>query len=225
MTPHRLQRLRRVLAHRQPDLTVLMDNVHKPHNFSAVLRTCDAVGVHTAHGVWPGERLRTRGAASAGAGKWVRVITHRDAATASKTLRGDGFAIVAAHAGEGSRDYRELDYTRPTAFVLGAELDGVSAEARAGADARVLIPMHGFAESLNVSVAAAVLLFEAQRQRLAAGLYDRCRLDAATYARTLFEWAHPEVAAHCRRHDRPYPAMDEHGAIDPGFRVRRPAAE
>lgn len=223
MTPQRLRRLRHVLAHRQPDLTVLMDNVHKPHNFSAVLRSCDAVGVHTVHGVWPGERLRTRGAVSGGAGKWLRVVTHGDAATAARALRDDGFALVVAHAAHGSRDYRELDYTRPTAFVLGAELDGVSAPARALADAQVVIPMQGFAESLNVSVAGAVLLFEAQRQRLAAGLYERCRLDAQTQARTLFEWAHPEVAAHCRRHGMPYPAMDEHGAIDPAFRVHRAA--
>ena len=224
MTPQRLQRLRDVLARRQPDLTVLMDNVHKPHNFSAVLRTCDAVGVHTAHGVWPGERIRALGATSGGAGKWVNVVTHRDADSAARALRTQGFAIVAAHAGDGAREYRELDYTRPTAFVLGAELDGVSAAARAAADAQVFIPMHGFAESLNVSVAAAVLLFEAQRQRLAAGLYDRCRLDADTHARTLFEWAHPEVAAHCRRHGLPYPAIDERGDLDPAFRVQPDAA-
>jgi tRNA (guanosine-2'-O-)-methyltransferase len=224
MTPRRFQRLRDTLARRQPDLTVLMDNVHKPHNFSAVLRSCDAVGVLAAHGVWPSARLRPLGATSGGAGKWVRVHTHADVATATRALRAAKLRIVAAHASEGARDYRELDYTRPTAFVLGAELEGVSDQAQRLADVHVAIPMLGFAESLNVSVAAALLLFEAQRQRLAAGLYARSRLDPEVHARTLFEWAHPDVAAHCRRHGLAYPSMGEDGAIDPAFAVHRPSA-
>jgi tRNA (guanosine-2'-O-)-methyltransferase len=152
------------------------------------------------------------------------VHTHPDVAGAASALRAAQLQIVAAHPSACARDYRELDYTRPTAFVLGAELEGVSHEARRLADAHVSIPMLGFAESLNVSVAAALLLFEAQRQRLAAGLYDRCRLDPELHARTLFEWAHPDVAAHCHRHGLAYPSMDEHGAIDPAFAGHRPAA-
>ncbi len=219
MTPQRFQRLRQVLARRQGDLTVLMDNVHKPHNFSAVLRSCDAVGVLEAHGVWPSPRLKPYGATSGGAGKWVRVITHRQIAAAAAHLRERGFRLVAAHNAAGAVDFRDVDYTRPTALVLGAELHGVSRDAREHAEASVVIPMLGMAESLNVSVAAATVLFEAQRQRLRAGMYGACRLDPQRYRDTLFEWAHPQVAAYCRHHGLAYPELDEHGEISGEFRL------
>jgi tRNA (guanosine-2'-O-)-methyltransferase len=213
MTPHRLERLREVLARRQPDLTVLMDGVHKRHNVSAVIRSCDAVGVLDAHAVWPGPRLRPHASLAGGSGRWVHVVTHADMAAAIAHLRDAGLQIVAAHQGERSRDYRELDYTRPTAFVLGAERDGVGERGRALADVHALIPMQGMVSSLNVSVAAALFLFEAQRQRLAAGLYASCRLHPARHATVLFEWAHPLVAAYCRRHGLPYPPIDHTGTI------------
>ena len=218
MTPHRLQRLREVLARRQPDLTVLMDGVHKKHNVSAVIRSCDAVGVLDAHAVWPGPRLRPHASLAGGSGRWVHVVTHADMSAALTYLHGAGLRIVAAQQGEHAQDYRALDYTQPTAFVLGAELDGLGPVARAHADVHALIPMQGMVGSLNVSVAAALFLFEAQRQRLAAGLYERCRLDPARYDAVLFEWAHPLVAAYCHRHCVPYPPMDEAGTIIGPFR-------
>lgn len=213
MTPQRLEKLRRVLASRQPDLTVLLDNVHKPHNLSAVLRTCDAVGVFEVNAVWPDPRLRPHRLVSSSAGKWVRLRTHADVDGAARTLAGEGFALVAAHPAADSRDYRELDYTRPTALLLGAELEGLSDAALALADDRVQVPMLGMIASLNVSVAAAVVLFEARHQRMRAGLYASTRLDAERYASSFFEWAHPEVAEYCRRHGLAYPALDEDGEI------------
>lgn len=213
MTPERYARLRAVLDRRQPDLTVLLDNVHKTHNFSAIVRSCDAVGVFQAHAVWPNPKLRPNHMSSGGTRKWVRVQTHPDLAAAVASLRGKGMQIIAAHLAENAVDYRELDFTRPTAIVLGAELEGVSEAALEHADIHALIPMAGLVESLNVSVAAAILLFEAHRQREAAGLYDTSRLDPEEYRRTLFEWCHPEVAAYCRRKRRPYPELDEHGDI------------
>ena len=120
MTPERLQTLHHILRRRQPDLTVLMDNVHKPHNFAAVLRSCDAVGVLEAHAVWPNPRLRPAAAASGGAGKWLRVHTHRDVRSAIARLRAQGCAIIAAHHAPGARDFRDVDYTRPSAVVLNA---------------------------------------------------------------------------------------------------------
>jgi tRNA (guanosine-2'-O-)-methyltransferase len=213
MTPDRFRRLRAVLDRRQPDLTVLMDNVHKRHNFAAVMRTCDAVGVLEVHGVWPDPRYRPSHDASAGVGKWLPVRTHETIEAAAAALHARGFTIVAAHAAPGAVDFRTVDYARPVALLLGAELDGVSAAARDAADTLVVVPMAGMVESLNVSVAAAVILYEAQRQRAAAGLYDRCRLEPEAHARTLFEWAHPEVADWCRRHARPYPALDDEGDV------------
>lgn len=213
MTPERYAKLRGVLDRRQPDLTVLLDNVHKTHNFSAIVRSCDAVGAFEAHAVWPNPKLKPNHMSSGGSGKWIRVRVHPDLDAAASTLRKNGMQIVAAHVDEAARDYREVDFTRPTAILLGAELDGVSDAGLKHADVRVAVPMAGMVESLNVSVAAAILLFEARRQREAAGLYHRSRLDPEVYARTLFEWCHPEVAALCRRNNQPYPALDKNGDI------------
>lgn len=111
-------------------------------------------------------------------------------------------------------DYRAWDFTRPTALLLGAERLGVSRPAALLADAHLTIPMRGLVTSLNVSVAAAVILYEAARQREAAGCYDHPRLDAATRERLLFEWSYPAVARHCRAHGLPYPALDAQGFIE-----------
>jgi tRNA (guanosine-2'-O-)-methyltransferase len=110
-------------------------------------------------------------------------------------------------------DYRAADYTRPTCVLLGAEKWGVSDEAADAADANIVIPMLGMVQSLNVSVAAATILFEAQRQRLAAGLYDAPQLEAAELARLTFEWGYPELAPLYRERGEPYPALNEQGQV------------
>ncbi len=230
-TPRRFHHLRRVLDRRQPDLTVLMENVHKPHNLAAVLRTCDAVGVFEAHAVTPEATLPTlHGAVSSSAGKWLPVRPWSALAPACDHLRGAGFQLVAAHPAPGAVDFRSVDYTRPTAIVLGQEKEGVTAEAVARADRLVVIPMLGMVPSLNVSVAAAVILFEAQRQRAAAGLYESSRLDPERYRATLFEWAHPLHAERCRAAGMPYPPLDEEGGVAgpvprETLRPRRPPGE
>jgi tRNA (guanosine-2'-O-)-methyltransferase len=218
MRPERFRRLRAVLARRQPDLTVLMEKVNKAHNFSAILRNCDAVGVLDAHVVPPGRGLELHHATSAGTRKWIRVHRHADVGSAVATLRRAGFRLVAAHPGEGARDYRAVDYTVPTAVMMGAELYGISPEGLALADERVSIPMAGMVHSLNVSVATALLLYEAMRQREAAGMYEGPRLSADAYRRTLFEWVHPLLAERLREEGRVYPPLDEDGAVlpDPG---------
>ncbi len=132
---------------------------------------------------------------------------------AVELLHRDGFTIVAAHPDRDAIDFREFDYTRPTALLLGQEKDGVTEEALALCDATIVIPMEGFAASLNVSVAAALILFEAQRQRSAAGMYDRPRVSEPQRHTLLFEWAHPRIAKLCRQHDVPYPRMNEDGEI------------
>ncbi len=213
MTPQRYQKLRQVLDSRQPDLTVLLDNVHKPHNFSAILRSCDAVGVFEAHAVWQDPTLRPSRLTSSGTGKWVGIRTHADVDAAAAALHGLGFRLVAAHPEDGAVDYRDIDYTLPTALVLGAELRGLSERVLERTDIRVSVPMMGMAASLNVSVAAATILFEAQRQRAAANLYAENRLEQDCYEKTLFEWAHPVVARYCRRHGFDYPELDGEGEI------------
>ncbi|HUF73959.1 MAG TPA: tRNA (guanosine(18)-2'-O)-methyltransferase TrmH [Gammaproteobacteria bacterium] len=213
MTPERFARLKQALARRQHDLTVLADGVHKSHNVSAIIRSCDAVGVATLHAVWGSGAFSRHHMVAGGSKRWVDVERHASAAGAYARLRDSGFTILAAHAVPGARDFRETDFTRPTALVLGAELEGPSPYAIAHADAAIAIPMHGLVESLNVSVAAAVILFEAERQRTAAGLYDRPLPDREAFERKLFEWAHPEIAKRCRAHGIEYPELDENGAL------------
>lgn len=214
MTPQRFARIRAVLAARQPDLTVVMENVHKPHNLAAIARTCDAVGVGTVHAVAPGGSAPALGRhASSGSARWVETHTHADLAGALLAVRRQDMQVITVDVVPDARDFRDVDYTQPVALLVGAELDGLSAAARAAADVSVRIPMAGMVESLNVSVATALVLFEAQRQRHAAGMYQQSRLDDAARARMLFEWAHPEVAAWCRRQGRAYPALSEDGDI------------
>ncbi len=212
MSAERIARLQATLDRRQPDLTVVLEGVHKPHNLAAVLRTCDAVGVWEAHAVTREAATRFHLHSASGA-KWVGVEVWEEVGAAVGALRQRGFQIWAAHLDAGARDFRSLDYTRPTAFLLGQERLGVTPEALAAVDGSVTIPMAGLVTSLNVSVAAALLLFEAQRQRSAAGLYDASRLPEEVRTRRLFEWAWPEVAGYCRRHGLPYPRLDEDGDL------------
>lgn len=188
MTEARRRRIEEVLRRRQPDLTVLLENVHKPHNLSAILRSCDAVGVLEAHAVNPTGGVPTFNETSGGSHKWVYLRVHPDIQTAIGHLREKGFRIYATALREDAQDFREVDYTRPTAILLGAEKWGVSEEALALADSAIQVPMFGMVQSLNVSVAAAVILFEAQRQRLKAGLYEGPRLDPELYQRVLEDW-------------------------------------
>ena len=218
MTPERFRRARAVLDLRQPDLTVLLDNVHKPHNFSAILRSCDAVGIHEAHVVWTSEPRRPLHMTSGGTAKWIQLQVHDQSSQAMAHLRERGFRLVVGHLSDCAIDYRKINYTLPTALILGTELTGASDEVLDGADQHVVIPMSGMVQSLNVSVAAAVVLFEAQRQRAAAGQYATPRLHPDVYDATLFEWTHPEVAQYCTRHGRPYPSLDENGDITTSFR-------
>ncbi|MEE2651447.1 MAG: tRNA (guanosine(18)-2'-O)-methyltransferase TrmH [Pseudomonadota bacterium] len=209
MTPERYQRLRAVLDRRQPDLTVITDNVHKGRNLSAIVRTADAAGIAEMHAVIDDKDYKAFRGTAMGSHSWVAVRRHRDIAALITGLQGDGYQVLAAHLDAGSVDYRQPDYTRPTAILLGAEKRGVSAEACALADAHITIPMMGMVQSYNVSVAAGIILSEAQYQRDQQGLYDRPRLDEQTYRQTLFEWAHPQVRDFCRENGLEYPALRE----------------
>lgn len=223
MRPERFRRLREVLARRQPDLTVLMDRVHKAHNLSAILRNCDAVGVLEAHAVAAEPGLEVHHATSAGTKKWVSVRRHANVEAAIAHLRGGGFHVLAAHPSRGALDYREADYTRPVAITLGAELEGVSAQALELADAHVVIPMVGMVHSLNVSVASALLLFEAHRQRAAAGMYAESRIDPGAFEMRLFEWAYPSLARSRREQGLPYPRLDSDGQLISAQSSSRPS--
>ena len=213
MTPARYARLRAILDRRQPDLTVLMDNLTKPHNVSAVIRTCDAVGIAEIHAVSNAPSFKTRRSSAGGTGRYVGVRLHATTEEAIDHLHGDGFRVLAADLSPNARDFRGVDYTLPTAILLGTERDGVSAETAASVDGSIAIPIMGAVESLNVSVAAAIILYEAQRQRAGARLYDEPRLDEATCQKLLFEWGYKRLAAYCRRKQVPYPRIGPEGEI------------
>lgn len=213
MTPERFARLSEVLDRRQPDLTVLMEQVNKAHNFSAILRSCDSVGALEAHAVPPEGGLPTFTGTSAGSDRWVEVHDHPDVDAAVRALHERGFRVVAAHPDDDAPDFRTLDYTHPTAFMVGAELHGIGDRGLELADTVVRIPMVGMVPSFNVSVATALLLFEAFRQRDREGMYDRCRLEPERRRTILFEWAYPRLARLFRAKGRAYPDLDETGGI------------
>jgi tRNA (guanosine-2'-O-)-methyltransferase len=215
LLPRRFTRLQAVLDRRMANLTVLVEQVEKPHNLSAILRTCDAVGVLEAHAVCRGGRLPTFNSTAQGSQKWVPLNVHASIGEAMAALKQEGFQLVGTHLGVEAVPYGQGNYTGPTAFVLGAEKWGLSVEAAALVDQAVFIPMRGMVQSLNVSVAAATLLFEALRQREAAGLVPERGegVPQERYGAQLFEWAYPEVARWCRQEGRPYPALNGEGEI------------
>ena len=217
MIENRNERVVHTLNRRQPDLTVIMENVHKPHNLSAIARTCDGIGVGHIHAVVPEGSLRLGGKAASGTQKWVKASYSRDTETTVRSLQHDGFTVYAADISDKAIDYREIDYTKPSAILVGSELVGVSAEAANLADHVMTVPLYGMVESLNVSVATAIVLYEAARQREAVGMYSKCRIPDAEFDKLRFEWLHPAVAKHCQKHKLPYPSLDDDGFIVDGI--------
>lgn len=223
MTPARARRIRDVLDRRQPDLRVVTDAVHKGHNLSAIVRSCDAFGVLDMHAVVGDDDFRTFRSTAMGSQRWVRIARHPDVTDALVPLKAAGYQVVVAHLDERAVDFRSVDFTRPTALLMGAEKRGPSGAGLELADFAVTIPMVGMVESFNVSVAAAILLAEAHRQRALAGYYAQRRLDDENWRKLFFEWGEPQLAAYCRRHGLPYPELDyETGELlDPGYFTRR----
>jgi tRNA (guanosine-2'-O-)-methyltransferase len=190
-TSRRQQRIEHVLRRRQTTLTVVLEDVHDPHNASAVLRSCDAVGVLDVHLVYDRElppRKAFGRTTSASAAKWIRTHFHESIEACYSHLRADGFAIWATALQPESRELYGLDLAAPTALVFGNEMRGVSEAAIAGADGTVFIPMQGMVESLNISVACAVSLYEAMRQRIGRGMYETPQLDETQLAALQEEW-------------------------------------
>ncbi|MBB1422451.1 tRNA (guanosine(18)-2'-O)-methyltransferase TrmH [Pseudoalteromonas sp. SG43-7] len=211
----RYHRIKHVLDRRQTDLTVCLEDVHKHHNLSAIVRSADAVGCHNVHAVWPQNQKWLTNNTSGGSKNWIATHLHKDidSAVAMMRLHNPQVQILATNLCPDAVDYREIDYTLPTAIIVGQEKTGISPQALAHADKNIIIPMQGMAQSLNVSVAAALILFEAQNQRLQAGLYERTMLDESIKHKMLFEGCHPIIAQKCKEKSQLYPALDENGEI------------
>ena len=212
MSPERYQRIREVLEKRQTDLTVCLENVHKPHNVSAVVRTCDAVGIHRVHTVWEKQYQFRRGTAM-GSQQWVRQTNHMNIADAMTDLKGQGMQVLVTNLSEKAVDFRDIDYTKPTAILFGQEKYGATDEAKALADQDIVIPMMGMVQSLNVSVAAALVLYEAQRQRTIAGMYNTQHLAEEECQALAFENGYPRLFKLCQRKGLALPPINELGEI------------
>jgi len=213
MTPERLERINMMLDHRQPDLTVCMEGVHKSHNLAAVVRTADAIGVSDVHAIWKSEEMEVRGGSAAGSQNWIDVHNYSKTKDAIDALKKQGMQVLVTNLSDTAVDFREIDYTKPTAIILGQEKFGASDIALEMADQDIVIPMVGMVQSLNVSVACSVVLYEAQRQRQLAGMYNTPRIDENRRQRFLFEGGHPIFAEACKRKGLPYPTIDKDGQI------------
>ncbi len=188
-TEKRLQKIISVIKSRQYSLTVVMENIHDPHNVSAIFRTCDAVGVNKVSLVYNIESFPRIGKkSSASAYKWVNKQKFISIEDCYKALREQGYKIFASSISEDSKNLYDLDLSDKVAIVVGNEHRGVSVNAANLADEKFLISQFGMVQSLNVSVATAVILYEALRQRLAKGMYENSELSNEQLDKLIDEW-------------------------------------
>ena len=190
MTPEREERLKKVLDKRQNNLTVVLENVYDPHNISAVMRTCDAVGIQEIYvlNTKIGKHKKWGARSSSSAAKWLTIHQYSDEALCFAELRRKYPLVLTTHLSSNAISLYEINFKEPVALVFGNEHDGVSEEIRARADGNFVIPQVGMIRSLNISVACAVSLYEAFRQKNAAGHYDQVNLEKEHYDRLWEEW-------------------------------------
>ncbi|HEV2481726.1 MAG TPA: RNA methyltransferase [Puia sp.] len=197
MTPEREQRITSVLDKRQADLTIVLENVFDPHNISAVMRTCDAVGVQDIfilntriprHKKWGAK-------SSSSAAGWLTIHQYTDARECFQALRGRADRIFTTHLADDAVSLYDMDLTGRIALVFGNEHSGVSDEIRTLADGNFIIPQVGIIKSLNISVACAVSLYEAFRQKSAAGHYLKSGLTPDRYNSLLKEWSKGQLSS------------------------------
>ena len=214
--PRRFERIKNVLNCRMKNLTVLVEAVNKPHNLSAILRTCDAAGVFEANFISEKDKVKTFNSTAQGSQKWVKLNNHETTISAVSELKKKGFKLYGTTLNERSTDYRNFDYSENTCFVLGAEKWGLSDQLISKVDESIFIPMSGMVQSLNVSVAASILLFEAIRQRESKSLLplNGEGLSTEEYEKTLFEWSYPELASIYRKSGNKYPKINQYGEIN-----------
>ncbi|HEY5367510.1 MAG TPA: RNA methyltransferase [Hanamia sp.] len=194
MTPERYNRLTSVLNHRQPDLTVVLENVFDPHNVSAVMRTCDAVGIQDVYilnnRIPPHKKWGYK--SSSTATEWLTVHQFDDAESCFKEIRNKYEKIYTSYLGEKSSGLYDMNFTESIALVFGNETFGVSDDLRKYSDGDFVIPQVGIIKSLNISVACAVTLYEAFRQKSDKGHYEKSRLPDEETQALKQKWGLPE---------------------------------
>jgi len=183
MNERRTKKFKDVIAKRQKNLTVILENVHDDHNIGAVMRTCEAVGIMEIYVLYTEPKLQAKKKlylgkrTTKGSRRWLDVHFFHDAADCFELVKSKYDLILSTHLGESSKDLYDCDLTGSLALLFGNEADGLSEEALSYSDGNFIIPQIGMGESLNISVACAVTLYEAYRQRAKAGIYDAAQLD------------------------------------------------
>jgi tRNA (guanosine-2'-O-)-methyltransferase len=189
ITERRKNRIIEVATHRQHSLHLVLENIHDPHNVSAIFRTCDAVGIPKVSLIYNYEKFPKIGKkSSASAFKWVEKEKFSSVDECFSKLKKDGFRIYSSTLKPNSKNLFDLDFTDKTAIVMGNEHRGISDEAADNADELFFIPMFGMVQSLNVSVAAAITLYEAARQRKLNMMYDKSELTEDILRIKINEW-------------------------------------
>lgn len=185
----RSNKIQSVVSNRQHSLHVVLENIHDPHNVSAVFRTCDAAGVPSISLIYNDDVFPKIGKkSSASAFKWISKQKYNSVSSCYNSLKEKGFTIIASSITDDSVSLFDLNLSDKTAIILGNEHRGVSEEAASKADVTYKIPMFGMVQSLNVSVAAAITLYEAVRQRLASGLYPSKELNELQLKLIIDDW-------------------------------------
>jgi tRNA (guanosine-2'-O-)-methyltransferase len=194
MTPERHERLLSVLNKRQNDITVVLENVFDPHNISAVMRSCDAAGIQDIyvltnkipkHKKWGAK-------SSSSAAKWLTIHQFENVDECFAELRKNYSTILTTHLSSDAVNLYSVDLTKSIALVFGNEHSGVSEEIRKLADGNFVIPQAGIIRSLNISVACAVTLYEAFRQKTNAGHYQQRKLGEGRFNDLFKEWGFSE---------------------------------
>jgi len=212
ITQRRTERIDDILLRKQPMLQVMLDNVHSSQNLSAIIRSCDGVGVlNIYYSTKENESIHIHKTITQGAHRW----THRyrmkdeDKVTFLKQKKMEGFQVIVTHLEERAVSFRNIDYTKPTLLVMGNEKEGVSSEIIAQADEVIIIPMQGMVQSLNVSVATALILYEAQRQLENAGYYDSTKMSKEKREEIKAAWVHRENATRKSQGELPLEFKEE----------------
>ena len=192
----RVERIEEILERKQPNLQLFLDNVDSSQNISAIIRSCDSVGVlnfYTANR--EDKERKIHKTITQGSQHWLKIkrIDSADKVDFLKEKQKEGFQVVVTHLSEKSVSYREVDYTKKTLIVMGNEKEGISQEVLDLADAVVIIPMRGMAQSLNVSVATALILYEAERQLDLAGKYNEAQLSLEMREEIKHEWVYRDL--------------------------------
>jgi len=188
VTQERFHRITHFLTTRQETLRLFLDDVKNAHNISAVIRSCDATGVFTIHYYLSEPNLTINRGISLGSERWIQRERIHDRAAFLNRMREAGYQCLATSLESSAMDYREVDYTLPTLVIFGNEREGISREVASHASQQIAIPMMGMARSLNISVACAVILYEAFRQRDKKGMYLSASISKEVFASYLKKW-------------------------------------